>query len=54
MSTMHRLLPSAFGYRRPKSVIEAQNPSQETNLQPTGATLRLTCAPWIGLYLEES
>lgn len=54
MSTMHRLLPSAFGYRRRKNFIKAQNPSQETNVQLTGATLGLTCAPWIGLYLEES
>lgn len=53
MSIMHRLLPSAVGYQSRKNFIKAQNPSKEANLQPTGATLRLTCAPWSGLYLED-
>lgn len=53
MSTMHRLLPNAFGYLRRTNLISPQIPSRAANVQPRGATDRLTCAPWTGLYFED-
>lgn len=55
MSIVHRLLPSAFGYQRRTNFITHQNHSQaESSVQSIGSTDRLTCAPWLGLYFEDS
>jgi hypothetical protein len=55
MTTIHRLLPSVFSYRRCASVIADQKVFIEEpkgwSVVPAGT---LVSAPWVGLYLDDS
>ncbi|MDQ1595632.1 MAG: hypothetical protein QOH40_2188 [Arthrobacter pascens] len=54
MSTVHRILFCAFGHSRRPQPVRHQTRAQSTSTHQFGSPGVLTCAPWAGLYFEDS
>ncbi|MFD1213567.1 hypothetical protein ACFQ36_16130 [Arthrobacter sp. GCM10027362] len=53
MSTMHRILASAFGRARRTVPVNCPAAPQTSSPHQADGSGTLTCAPWMGLYFED-